>query len=43
MEQNKLNGLAAAYIHKDRDINPDKILKLYTQIHYRHLDFDVCI
>jgi len=43
MKQNKLNGLAAAYIHKDLDINPDKILKLYTQIHYRHLDFDVYI
>ena len=41
MKQNRLNGLAAAYIHKDLDINPDEILKLYTQMHHRRLDFGV--
>ncbi len=35
------NRLAAAYIHKDRDINPDEILKLYTQINSRRFDFGV--
>jgi hypothetical protein len=41
MKQNRLNGLAAAYIHKDLDINPDEILKLYTQMNSRHFDFGV--
>jgi len=41
MKQNKLNRLAAAHIHKDLDINLDKILKLHTQIPYRRLDFDI--
>ncbi|CAF1444319.1 unnamed protein product [Rotaria sordida] len=38
-KQNRLNGLAAAYIHKDLDINPSEILTLYTQMHHRRLDF----
>jgi hypothetical protein len=42
MKQNRLNGFGAAYIHKDRHINPDEILKLYAQIHHRRLDFGVC-
>jgi hypothetical protein len=42
MKQNRLNGFGAAYIHKDCDINPDEILKLYAQIHHRRLDFGVC-
>ncbi len=41
MKQNRLNGLAAAYIHKDLDINPDETVKLYTQMHHRRLDFGV--
>jgi hypothetical protein len=43
MKQNRLNGgLAAAYIHKDLDINPDEILKLYTQMDSsRRFDFGV--
>ncbi len=43
MKQNRLNGLVAAYIHKDLDINPDEILKLYRQMNYRGFDFDVWI
>jgi len=39
MKQNRLNELAATYIHKDLDINPDEILKLYTQMNPRRLDF----
>jgi hypothetical protein len=42
MKQSRLNGFGAAYIHKDRHINPDEILKLYAQIHHRRLDFGVC-
>ena len=41
MKQNRLNGLAAAYIHKDLEINPDEILKLYTQMNSRRSDFGV--
>ncbi|CAF0782449.1 unnamed protein product [Adineta steineri] len=41
MKQSRLNGLAAAYIHKDLDINPDEILKLYTQMNTRRSDFGV--
>jgi hypothetical protein len=41
MKQNRLNGFAAAYIHKDLDINPDEILKLYTQMNSRRFDFGV--
>jgi hypothetical protein len=41
MKQNRLNGLVAAYIHKDLDINLDGILKLYTQMHHRRLDLGV--
>ena len=39
MKQNRLNGLAIAYIHKDININPDKILKIYCQAYPRRLDF----
>jgi len=41
MKQNRLNGLDVAYIHKDLDINPDEILKLYTQMNSRRFDFGV--
>jgi hypothetical protein len=41
MKQDRLNELAAAYIHKDLDINPDEILKLYTQMNSRRFDFGV--
>ncbi len=41
MKQNRLNELAAAYIDKDLDINPDEILKFYTQTNYRRVDFGV--
>jgi hypothetical protein len=43
MKQNRLyGGLTAAYIHKDLDINPDEILKLYTQMDSsRRFDFGV--
>ena len=41
MKQNRLNGLAAAYIHKDLDINPDEILKLYTIMNSRRSDFGI--
>ncbi len=41
MKQNRLNGVAATYIHKDLDINPDEILKLYTQMNFRRFDFGV--
>ncbi len=42
MKQNRLNGgLAAAYIHKNLDMNPDEILKLYTQMGSRRFDFGV--
>jgi hypothetical protein len=41
MKQNRLNGLAAACIHKDLDINPDEILKLYTQMNSRRFDFGI--
>ena len=40
MKQNRLNGLSAAYIHKDLDINPDEILKLYT-MNSRRSDFGI--
>jgi hypothetical protein len=43
MKQNRLNGFAAAYIHKDLDINPDEILKFYTQTNCRRFDFGVSI
>ncbi len=43
VKQNRLNGFAAAYIHKDLDINPDEILKFYTQTNYRRFDFGVSI
>jgi hypothetical protein len=36
-----ISGLAAAYIHKDLDINPDEILKLYTQMNSGRFDFGV--
>ena len=39
MKQNRLNGLAIAYIHKDININPDEILKIYCQAYPRRLDF----
>jgi hypothetical protein len=41
MKQNKLNGLTAAYIHKDLDINPDEILKLYRKMNSHRFDFGV--
>jgi hypothetical protein len=41
MKQNRLNGLVAAYIHKDLDINSDEILKLYIQMNSRRFDFGV--
>jgi hypothetical protein len=41
MKQNRLNGLAAAYIHKNLDINPAEILKLYTQRNSRRFDFEI--
>ena len=41
MKENRLNGLAVACIHKDLDLNPDEILKLYTKMYNRRLDFDV--
>jgi hypothetical protein len=41
MKQNRLNGLSAAYIHKDLDINPDEILKLYTIMNSRRSDFGI--
>ena len=41
MQQSRLNGLAAAYIHKDIDINPDQILNLYVKMYNRRLDFGV--
>ena len=43
MKQNRLNGLAAAYIHKDLDLNPDEILKLYVQMYNRRLDFGLSV
>jgi len=41
MKKNRLNGLAAACIHKDLNINPDEILKLYTQTNSRRFDFGI--
>ncbi len=41
MKQNRLNGLAAPYIHKDLNINPDEILKLDTQMNSPRFDFGV--
>jgi hypothetical protein len=41
MKQNRLSGLATAYIHQDLDINSDEILKLYTRINSRRFDFDL--
>ena len=41
MKQSRLNGLAAANIHKDININPDEILNLYVKMYNRRLDFDV--
>ncbi|CAF4675368.1 unnamed protein product [Rotaria sp. Silwood2] len=43
LKQNRLNKLAAANIHKDLDINPDEILKFYTQMYHRRLDFGALI
>ncbi len=40
-KQNRLNGLATVYIHKDLDINPGEISKLYTQMNSRRFDFGV--
>jgi hAT family C-terminal dimerisation region len=39
MTENRLNGLAAAFIHKDVSIDPVKILELYVQKHKRRFDF----
>ncbi|CAF4437051.1 unnamed protein product [Rotaria magnacalcarata] len=39
MKQNRLNGLAMAYIHKDINIDADEILKIYCQKYNRRLDF----
>ncbi|CAF1115558.1 unnamed protein product [Didymodactylos carnosus] len=39
MKEGRLNGLAAAYIHKDIDIDPQEILTCYIQKHSRRLDF----
>jgi len=41
MNQNRLNGLAAAYIHKDLEISPDEILKLYTIMNSRRSDLSI--
>ncbi len=41
MKQDRLNELAAAYIHKDLDINPDEILKLNTKMNSRRFEFEI--
>jgi len=39
MVESRLNGLAAAFIHKNVNINASKILDLFVQKHRRRLDF----
>ncbi|CAF2888156.1 unnamed protein product [Rotaria sp. Silwood2] len=39
MIENRLNGLAAAFIHKNVDIDAMRILDLFVQKHPRHLNF----
>ncbi len=39
MVENRLNGLAAAFIHKNVEIDATKILDLFVQKHQRRLDF----
>jgi hypothetical protein len=39
MVESRLNGLAAAFIHKNVEIDPMKILHLFVQKHQRRLDF----
>lgn len=39
MVENRLNGLAAAFIHKNVDIDANKILELFVKNHPRRLDF----
>ena len=39
MVENRLNGLAAAFMHKRVSIDPVKILELYMQKHKRRFDF----
>jgi hypothetical protein len=39
MGENRLNGLAAASIHKSVDIDANKILNLFVKKHPRRLDF----
>ena len=39
MTEKRLNGLAAAFIHKDVPINPTKILECYVQKNKRRFDF----
>ncbi|CAF4550281.1 unnamed protein product, partial [Rotaria sp. Silwood2] len=41
MKQNRLNGLAMAYIHKDIRIDADEVLKMYCQKYTRRLEFGV--
>ncbi len=39
MGENRLNGLAAASIHKSVDIDDNKNLNLFVKKHPRRLDF----
>ncbi|CAF4785475.1 unnamed protein product, partial [Rotaria sp. Silwood2] len=41
MKQNRLNGLAMAYIHQDIRIDADEVLKMYCQKYTRRLEFGV--
>jgi hypothetical protein len=43
MVENRLNGLAAAFIHKNVDINAMKILQLFVQKHQQRLDFGLLL
>ncbi|CAF4319763.1 unnamed protein product, partial [Rotaria sp. Silwood2] len=40
MAENRLNGLAAAFIHKKVEIDANKILDLFIKKHPRRLDFE---
>ncbi|CAM4847277.1 unnamed protein product [Rotaria magnacalcarata] len=39
MVENRLNGLAVAFMHKNVEINPHKILDLFVQRKQRRFDF----
>ena len=37
MSQDRLNGLALMYVHRDKDIDIDQLIDLFAQIHPRRM------